>query len=451
MNKKIIFFVILFFGFLVAFQKVDASILIDLNNDPGPGHYNNYIYLATSTPNIMTSFKPRYDNLYKIQTMVSGTTFPFVSEIYVCKGLLGSSSGPHCENATFVASTTSSQSYFENFSDALMPANTKVAINGDYYFSQVAITHPEQAHTVIMYNGTGPNYYSYQRSSTSTGEYSYSNNSAVFKTYYSDVYFNNLYFVVPDSSVTSYKDFQSWKITANAQPNTQQNYCYYNIEVCVGTTTSYSLGCDNQLIQNGDNQLVNIVKTPILKNGVYLARARMYDYCEATTTTLLASSTTSFIIDNTYGTDANIQSETDLLSHACDQIASSTGGFDDFRYGFECGARKAGIWAFYPSNESTDYLKTSFGIMKEKFPFSAYFGIIDTISGSIASSSTSTDGSLKMPMVDKTGHYYMLSVLSSTSMPNLIGVTNYTLFRNSLGWCIWMLVAFLIYIQFKKI
>jgi hypothetical protein len=45
----------------------------------------------------------------------------------------------------------------------------------------------------------------------------------------------------------------------------------------------------------------------------------------------------------------------------------------------------------------------------------------------------------------------MLPVLSSSSLPNLIGGTNANLFRNSISWIIWILVAFLIFITFKKI
>ena len=134
------------------------------------------------------------------------------------------------------------------------------------------------------------------------------------------------------------------------------------------------------------------------------------------------------------------------MDNICSGIATST-----LAGGLECIIKRSITWAFFPSSEALNQLAASADTLKEAFPFNAYFGLTDAISAGLATTSTSTTGSFKMPMITATGTFYMLPVLTASSMPNLIGQANYTIFRNSLGYILWCLAGFIVFITFKKI
>ena len=134
-----------------------------------------------------------------------------------------------------------------------------------------------------------------------------------------------------------------------------------------------------------------------------------------------------------------------LTADICEGIATSTLMGD-----LECIVKKSIAWAFYPSEKSLQALKDAYEKVQTVFPFSVYFDITGAIDDAIATTTTTTTGVIKMPMITATGTYYMLPVLSSSSLPNLIGGTNANLFRNSLSWILWILTGYLIFVIINK-
>jgi hypothetical protein len=130
----------------------------------------------------------------------------------------------------------------------------------------------------------------------------------------------------------------------------------------------------------------------------------------------------------------------------CDGIATST-----IMGGIECGFKRVIYWAFYPSNNALLSLQSSITNLKASFPFSAFFDLTDTIDTAIATSTTNMAGTIDMPFINGSGDYIMLPVMASSSLSNLIGSTNATLFRNSLTWFLWACAGVLVFLTFKKL
>jgi len=61
---------------------------------------------------------------------------------------------------------------------------------------------------------------------------------------------------------------------------------------------------------------------------------------------------------------------TDCAADVCLDVASSTGTFDDLRYGVECGLRKAGAWMICPSDNSVIEFAQSYYTLQNSFPLS---------------------------------------------------------------------------------
>lgn len=137
-----------------------------------------------------------------------------------------------------------------------------------------------------------------------------------------------------------------------------------------------------------------------------------------------------------------------MLSEAqiCGTIATST-----FFGGVECAGRKLIYYSFTPNDFAKESLTKSINTFKNQFPFSVYFQLTDTVTNTIASTTLSNNDTIDVVMIDKDKNIITMPVLSSTSMPNLIGQDNTNLIRNTIGWFIWLGVAFLIFLTFRKI
>jgi len=66
--------------------------------------------------------------------------------------------------------------------------------------------------------------------------------------------------------------------------------------------------------------------------------------------------------------------------HMCDDISSSTGIYDEFRYGIECGFRKSGCWAFNPDSYNYILLSEQIIELENSFPMTIFNQIRDTVS-----------------------------------------------------------------------
>jgi hypothetical protein len=139
-------------------------------------------------------------------------------------------------------------------------------------------------------------------------------------------------------------------------------------------------------------------------------------------------------------------------AYICAGIATSTGMTDLHLLGdIECALKKGFAWAFYPDEQSITDFAISYGELKNAFPFNAFFDLTDTVTTAIASSTTGTAGTIKMPFINNTGDFITLDVVSSTSVPNLIGTANNTLFRNTITYILWALAGVLVFFTIKTI
>jgi hypothetical protein len=145
-----------------------------------------------------------------------------------------------------------------------------------------------------------------------------------------------------------------------------------------------------------------------------------------------------------YGEPPEIATTTEECN--CNDIATSTGLLDDIGNGIQCAFRKITCWLFTPSADTIDNFATSTHKLSESFPFNTLYGLTNPIkeSADIEMNSTSTSD-LKMPMVNKSGHYYLLQVASSTSVTKLIGATNANSWRVGIAYVIWAMFAGLIF------
>lgn len=131
----------------------------------------------------------------------------------------------------------------------------------------------------------------------------------------------------------------------------------------------------------------------------------------------------------------------------CADVATSSGAFfDDFRFGVECGFRQVICWAFVPTPPAQKYFYNSAGRLKTSFPFNTYFGLISIVDTALATS-TNMDSTFGIPFIEtpaQGGDFYIMPVISSSSMPNAIGQENTDLFRLTISYLIWIAVAVLI-------
>lgn len=127
-----------------------------------------------------------------------------------------------------------------------------------------------------------------------------------------------------------------------------------------------------------------------------------------------------------------------------DDLSSITGQFS-------CAFKTAMAWCFYPSQASLDTLNSNSQGLKNAFPFNVYFQLTTTVTNTIASTTMDKNGTIGVPMIRTDRTIYVLPVLSSSSMPNLIGQTNTTLIRNSLIWIMWLLVAVAIFFEIRNL
>ena len=123
-----------------------------------------------------------------------------------------------------------------------------------------------------------------------------------------------------------------------------------------------------------------------------------------------------------------------------------------------CGVKSAvvngAIFLLSPSCESINNFKNNFDTFKRAFPFNSFFQITDSIQTAIdsASSSTSTTQNFSVPFIHKaTTTFYMLPIISSSSLSNTIGVQNANTFRLTLIFIIWLVTATIIYFTVRKI
>jgi len=130
----------------------------------------------------------------------------------------------------------------------------------------------------------------------------------------------------------------------------------------------------------------------------------------------------------------------------CDDFPNDPTWYDYVEYGISCALKKTTCWLFIPSDVAIETFVSEGESLKEKFPASTLYGLVEPIkdSADIEMNGTSTSN-LKMPMVNKTGDFYMLTVASSSSVSAMIGTTNANSWRVGIAYVIWAMFAGLVF------
>jgi hypothetical protein len=130
-------------------------------------------------------------------------------------------------------------------------------------------------------------------------------------------------------------------------------------------------------------------------------------------------------------------------TRVCADEASST---NDFFFGILCGTKLAFCWIFAPTPSALNFINNGFEEIKSVVPFSYYYNLSDSVMAGFATSSfANASTTIGLPMYNKdTQAYYIIPVLSTSSIPNLIGETNAAIFRATQAAFIWAATAILI-------
>lgn len=106
---------------------------------------------------------------------------------------------------------------------------------------------------------------------------------------------------------------------------------------------------------------------------------------------------------------------------------------------------------FSPSCDAISNFKTSYSMLKKSFPFNTFFELTDTISSVASSTIVTSSGTIKIPFINSSGQYFMMSVISSSTLSNWIGQNNYNLFRTTIGYFLWLIAVAVVYFTIKFI
>jgi hypothetical protein len=149
------------------------------------------------------------------------------------------------------------------------------------------------------------------------------------------------------------------------------------------------------------------------------------------------------------------------LDHVCDGIDTTTADGLGIHWGqFKCAALYAttatGLFFFAPSCEALNYFNDQYSVFKKGFPFNVYYDLTDSINTSIDNaSSTGATSTIGIPFINPnattTNKYYIMPIISSSSVSDAIGSDNKNLFRTTLGYVGWILCAVAVYFTVRKI
>lgn len=467
-NKKILIFVFLFsISFLFFNKKVFAE---KTDVDFYDNNYNTGWYLAFGNyQSGLQLFKPNQPYIQKVYFKTRDYYNSLTPNSY-CQNqtaLLAECLSSDCFSRNIIATST-----FTLSPETIIDFGTNInVIQGGlyaiyFYYNNIFPSCNISTHLLLNYGCNSTNgqddscYYNtgyYKSFSTVQPTLFFTN--TIFKTTYDE---NNINIdFTPYTSAGgmddygSYKDFDFWQLDGNNSGTTTQlslqiEYQKFGDDEKITDYMSFNPFVSNYPIR------ISMSKSEPLLNGFYTATATIVAFYDDSID-YLDYDVIHFYINNESGSSTFPFEEMtffsdDTYDHICDDVATSSGEFwDDFRFGIECGFRKIVYWVIYPSDKSVNNLSKGYANLKKQFPFSAYFGITDTINESIASTTVNSNGTFNIPFINATGSYYMLPVLSSTSMPNLIGESNTNLFRYSITWFMWLCSAVLIFITIKKI
>lgn len=432
-------FPFLFFAFFLFAQPTFASEQVDINQITSGG-------VSAFSYHWGQSFKPTKNNI----TAVEFACYNAVNQVYtinVCKGVASSTnfaSTSDCKalGNTLVVATTSTINCGGGAGGVFkVPIGTKYTeVGADYYWTINSAT----VQFKIGFAGGTSDTYPNGTALPTTQWASY--NDLFFKTYYESSY-DPAYVVL--TSPSQGQRFTSGVVLFEGSIFNPQ-FAYTNLiieilnketwtsledingDIHLSTSSPFSLQVPYTQFTEGNYRAIAYL---INQNTGVRSTSTRVDYMLGINTVFSGTS------------DAQYQTGSALTeAQLCQGIATST-----FFGGIECGFKKVIAFAITPNDSTLNNLKNSYINFKNTFPFTAYYQLTDTINGAIASTTLSRNGTFDVPMINKQGHIGTIPILSSNSMPNAIGQTNTTLIRNTITWFMWLAVAFLVFLQFKKL
>jgi hypothetical protein len=226
-----------------------------------------------------------------------------------------------------------------------------------------------------------------------------------------------------------YENASSSIVNTVTMPNTDLSFNYYT------PLTIYNVLSDNKL--DFPNQ-----------TGIYTAEADLWDTDlvngHRNYFNILASSTIQFVI----ATSTPITGNTAWCDNLCSDLDLGEATTSSFWSGLVpnllnngiCAIRYGACYLFWPDSSVINQLSNTYNNFKISFPFNVYYDLASTTQNALATSTNMT-GTFKMPFITKAGKATTITVLSSSSVPNLIGQTNSNLFRTTAGYLIWLITA----------
>lgn len=133
------------------------------------------------------------------------------------------------------------------------------------------------------------------------------------------------------------------------------------------------------------------------------------------------------------------------VATVCDDIqASDNTILGDTRYAFECASRKIFAWLFYPTKDSVKYMSQSVTKFENNFPVNIPFALINTVSSTIETSTT-TGGNFGLPMFnDQNNTYYTEYGINQNTLSTTLGTSTTTLIKDEVSNFVWVITALVI-------
>lgn len=143
------------------------------------------------------------------------------------------------------------------------------------------------------------------------------------------------------------------------------------------------------------------------------------------------------------------------ITTICSDIADTGSLLGATQCGFKYAFVTSAQFLFYPTCSSLNYISNNYVSFKHSFPFNSYFDLTSSVNKAIDTSlATTTSNNFSIPFIKKTAtssEYYMLPVLSSTTISNTIGTNNYNTLKLTFGFIWWILSAVIVFFIVTKL
>jgi hypothetical protein len=461
---QFLFGLLFFLGFNFFLQPAHATDILDLQQNTT----TNYLYWTDTWRVFGQTFVADQNNISKLYLYYAYAT----STISICQGIPAPTSQADVETKAIDCGWAGntlirSEILHDDLSvgEYIFSTPVPLTIGQNYYF----VSKPSQEiPEIASYNANG--------AGGMFVDQSYPNTAIIaFKTYYSDTYTPpppstsfqihlNTPFPTPPYSTYpsmpgiynfSYENPINWYPQIRFMVKRQADAYAHAWPDFVNSATFWT-----QPIAS--SSLTTATTTFKLPDGTY--DLDVYFWASLPSSPVHATTTFSINTGGSYGGYSfSTSSEHQLIvpptidySKICEGIATSTDWSNLHIYGdIECGVKRALYatidFAFTPSFDTLQNFRISYDLWKGCFPFNSYFDIIDTIKQAAASSTASTTSSIKIPFIRTNGSYYMMPVISSSTLSNWIGFDNYILYRTTIGYFLWLIAVAVVYFTIRKI